>query len=197
MSAFDDFKKDILGILLSKRTPTELYEQGTPGPSQSQTTSQTPGQAGAGAAQMSGDPHDKAVITSDMGLRTDPVTGKQHAGHGGVDIAGLPAGATAHAIENGTISFAGTQGGYGNLVVLSYTDAAGNAHDIYYGHLASLAVKVGQSVQKGQVVGVVGTTGKSTGVHLHLEHRINKVKHRAADFEIQTAVNTKSLVRDK
>jgi murein DD-endopeptidase MepM/ murein hydrolase activator NlpD len=192
MSAFDDFKKDILGILLSKRTPTELYAPGVPTSGQ---PAQTPGAIGPAAPFMSGEAHEHATITSDMGRRTHPITGEKEKMHEGVDIAGLPAGATAHAINDGVISFAGTAGGFGNLVILSYVDSASNTHDIKYGHLASISVRKGQEVKKGQVVGVIGATGGAKGIHLHLEHLINKVKHRAADFEIQTAVNAKSLIR--
>ncbi len=78
---------------------------------------------------------------------------------------GTPIGAAAA----GTVILTGPNGGYGNLVVVDH----GNGISTAYAHLSSISVSVGQSVGQGTVVGGMGTTGNSTGVHLHFEVRVN------------------------
>ena len=126
-------------------------------------------------------------ITSDMGRRTDPVTKEKGKSHGGVDIAGLGAGAKAYAVHAGEITFAGYAGNAGNMIKLEYYENE-DKHEIVYMHLEQIAVRQGQQVELHQVIGVVGTTGKSTGVHLHLEHRINGAKTRPTNAEINLSV---------
>ncbi len=89
-------------------------------------------------------------------------------GHPGVDMAG-PSGTPIHACRAGTVVIASWQGGYGNAVVI---DHGGNMATLY-GHQSQLAVQVGQHVDAGQVIGFVGTTGYSTGPHLHFEVRLS------------------------
>ncbi len=97
--------------------------------------------------------------------------------HTGVDIAGANINATPMlAIESGTVIVAGyNAGGYGNYVMINHGKCTddGNNYISLYGHASSLAVKTGDYVEKGQVIAYVGTTGNSTGPHLHLEIRIN------------------------
>jgi murein DD-endopeptidase MepM/ murein hydrolase activator NlpD len=88
--------------------------------------------------------------------------------HEGVDI-GAGYGAPIYAAAAGSVIWCGWNGGYGNLVVL---DHGGNLATAY-GHQSSIAVSCGQSVSQGQVIGYVGSTGRSTGPHLHFEVRIN------------------------
>ena len=111
----------------------------------------------------------KGVITSPYGTRVDPVTGAASAFHEGVDIAddyGTPIVATAA----GTVTFAGyTEGGYGNLVEIDH----GNGFVTRYGHNSAVLVTPGMTVKQGQVIAVMGSTGKSTGAHVHYEVRIN------------------------
>lgn len=105
-------------------------------------------------------------ISSGFGDRNNPVTGKGSF-HSGVDIAndnGSPIRATA----DGTVSFAGWEGGYGKLVVLNH----GNGFSTYYGHLSEIKAGVGQRVARGQVIGRMGATGNTTGPHLHYEIRL-------------------------
>lgn len=73
------------------------------------------------------------------------------------------------ASDNGTIVEAGWKGGYGNAVVIDH----GNGTRTLYGHLSSINVKKGQVVEKGQKIGVMGSTGNSTGTHLHFEIHVN------------------------
>jgi murein DD-endopeptidase MepM/ murein hydrolase activator NlpD len=88
--------------------------------------------------------------------------------HEGIDIAG-GSGTPIAAAATGTVISAGWSGGYGQLVVLDH----GNGLSTAYAHLSSIAVRAGQTVPQGSVVGGMGTTGNSTGVHLHFEVRVN------------------------
>lgn len=97
--------------------------------------------------------------------------------HTGADIAGANInGMPIVAIESGTVAFAGyNAGGYGNFVMINHGKCTddGNNYISLYGHASALAVKTGDHVEKGQVIAYVGTTGNSTGPHLHFELRIN------------------------
>jgi murein DD-endopeptidase MepM/ murein hydrolase activator NlpD len=106
-------------------------------------------------------------ISSGFGNRTDPVTGAS-AFHAGIDFAGS-CGTPIKAAGNGTVVSAGWQGGYGNATIINH----GGGMATLYGHQQSFAVGAGQSVTAGQVIGSVGSTGKSTGCHLHFEVRVN------------------------
>jgi murein DD-endopeptidase MepM/ murein hydrolase activator NlpD len=88
--------------------------------------------------------------------------------HKGLDIA-APTGTTVSAFMSGTVTFSGWQGGYGNLVIINH----GNGLQSYYGHNSKLLVSSGQKVSKGQAISRVGSTGDSTGPHLHFEVRKN------------------------
>lgn len=105
------------------------------------------------------------VITSGFGYRTHPVLGTRRL-HAGVDF-GAPAGTPIVAVADGRVVSAGWHGGYGNAVVIDH--GAGLA--TLYGHQSRLAVAGGARVSRGQVIGYVGSTGMSTGAHLHLEVR--------------------------
>ena len=106
-------------------------------------------------------------ITSGFGYRTDPVTGAT-AFHSGLDI-GAPCGTPIKAAGTGVILSAGfNSGGYGNMTLINH----GNGLSTLYGHQSSIIVSAGQSVTQGQVIGYVGSTGKSTGCHLHFEVRV-------------------------
>lgn len=84
--------------------------------------------------------------------------------HKGIDIA-RPADRTIKAADNGTVVFAGWDGGYGNKIVIDHN----NGMQTVYAHLSSISVSVGQTVAKGSKIGVMGSTGNSTGIHLHFE----------------------------
>ena len=104
-------------------------------------------------------------ITSRVGYRWHPVSG-QWKYHSGLDI-GAAYGASIVASDGGTVTIAGVNGGYGNCVMIDH----GNGYYTLYGHMSSIAVSVGQSVSKGATIGYVGSTGVSTGPHLHFEIR--------------------------
>jgi murein DD-endopeptidase MepM/ murein hydrolase activator NlpD len=88
--------------------------------------------------------------------------------HEGIDI-GVGTGTPIHAAAPGTVIYSGWMEGYGNLVVIDH----GNGLATAYGHNTSLAVGVGQGVAQGQVIAYSGSTGHSTGPHVHFEVRVN------------------------
>ncbi len=108
-----------------------------------------------------------APITSRFGMRLDPFLGTP-AMHTGVDFR-APLGCAARATADGTVTMAGYNGGYGNMVEVDH----GNGITTRYGHLSKILVKVGQVVSKGTVLGATGSTGRSTGPHLHYEVRVD------------------------
>jgi murein DD-endopeptidase MepM/ murein hydrolase activator NlpD len=106
-------------------------------------------------------------MSSPFGMRMDPF-GRGPAIHTGVDLRGNT-GEPAHATASGTVSIASYQGGYGNMVEIDHHNGLATR----YGHLSKILVKVGQHVSIGQAVGLIGSTGRSTGPHLHYETRVN------------------------
>ena len=106
-------------------------------------------------------------ITSGYGSRRSPISGKTEM-HTGIDI-GAPYGTNILAAEAGTVTYSGWQNGFGNTIMISH----GNGMTTLYAHASSLLVSVGQSVKRGQAVAKIGSTGWSTGNHLHFEVRIN------------------------
>lgn len=107
------------------------------------------------------------VVTSPYGSRIHPISGKQSF-HTGIDYA-PPHGTAIKASASGTVTSAGWLGGYGNAVIVDH----GNGYSSLYAHASSLSVSVGQKVSQGQVIAAVGSTGNSTGPHLHFEIRYN------------------------
>ncbi|MDX2231356.1 MAG: peptidoglycan DD-metalloendopeptidase family protein [Leptolyngbyaceae cyanobacterium bins.349] len=104
-------------------------------------------------------------ITSSFGWRVHPVLGYERF-HAGLDV-GADYGTLIHAAERGTVIFAGWYGGYGNAVIIDH----GGTITTLYAHASELYVTEGQSVQRGQAIAAVGSTGLSTGPHLHFEVR--------------------------
>ena len=106
-------------------------------------------------------------ITSGFGYRRSPF-GASREFHTGVDIS-APRGTSVYATATGTVVMATYSGGYGNVIFIDH----GFGFSTVYAHLSRMNVKVGQQVTKGQVIGLVGSTGRSTAPHLHYEVRIN------------------------
>ena len=104
-------------------------------------------------------------VSSNFGTRYHPVDHKTKF-HGGMDIA-VPKGTPVGAAADGEIVFAGWKGGYGNLVIVRHPDG----RESRYGHLEKINVAVGDTVSAGQNIANSGSTGKSTGPHLHFEIR--------------------------
>ena len=107
------------------------------------------------------------VVTSTFGWRKSPFEDDKEL-HSGIDIA-VHLGAPVVATADGKVVQSGPAGGYGNLVQLDH----GNGIATFYGHNSRLAVQVGETVKKGQVISYAGSTGKSTGPHVHYEIRQN------------------------
>jgi murein DD-endopeptidase MepM/ murein hydrolase activator NlpD len=108
-----------------------------------------------------------ASLTSTYGLRIDPIAGTVGF-HPGVDF-GADAHTPIHAAAAGIVIVAGDCGGYGNCVVIDH----GTSIATLYGHQSQVLVHVGDTVTAGQVIGQVGSTGISTGPHLHFEVRLH------------------------
>ena len=106
-------------------------------------------------------------ISSGFGYRSDPFNG-EGAFHAGLDFKG-PIGAPIYAAAKGTVTFAGVKQGYGNVIEVSH----GNGLLTRYAHMSAFRARVGQPVEAGAVIGAIGSTGRSTGPHLHFEVRIN------------------------
>jgi murein DD-endopeptidase MepM/ murein hydrolase activator NlpD len=110
-----------------------------------------------------GRPVESGYISSLYGQRTDPFDGNQ-ATHNGIDFAGA-AGSRVLAVADGIVSHAGPDGGYGRLIEITH----GNGYITRYAHNAKLLVVPGQTVKRGDAIALMGSTGRSTGTHLHFE----------------------------
>lgn len=123
-------------------------------------------------------------ITSTYGYRTDPFTG--HAAfHSGIDFAG-PEGTDIYAVAAGVVSYAGEKTGYGNAVEITH----GNGYVTRYGHASRIWVKAGDRIAKDQLIAAIGSTGRSTGPHLHYEVLLNGHQIDPASY-IHVAMNNK------
>lgn len=143
-------QEDVLKSLRERRgESTALARLGIPRPAEHETT----GIVGR--------------ISSHFGERNDPFTGQKRMHHG-LDLA-APAGTPVRAAADGIVRFAGKRGGYGNVVIVEHADGT----ETRYAHLRDLSVKRGASVAAGENIATVGSTGRSTGPHLHFELRRN------------------------
>lgn len=107
-------------------------------------------------------------INNEFGFRRSPFGGRTYEFHAGMDIDG-ERGDHVVAPANGVVTEAGWKGGYGNMIEIDH----GNGLKTRYGHLSRIEVEVGDSLQRGQLMAYVGSTGRSTGPHLHYELRLN------------------------
>jgi len=132
----------------------------------------------------------RANLTSSYGVRSDPFRGSA-AMHAGIDIAG-PIGTPIYATADGIVGRSEyNNGGYGNLVELNH----GQGIQTRYGHLSRRIVEPGQRVRRGQLIGLMGSTGRSTGSHLHYEVRIDGRAVNPVPFMQQPASTMASLQR--
>ncbi|MGI8554769.1 MAG: M23 family metallopeptidase [Pyrinomonadaceae bacterium] len=106
-------------------------------------------------------------INNEFGYRRNPFGGRSYEFHPGLDISGEK-GDQVIAPANGTVVKAGWQGGYGNLIEIDHD----NGLITRYGHLSKIEVQVGDTIERGQEIGLIGSTGRSTGPHLHFEIRL-------------------------
>lgn len=123
----------------------------------------------------------KLVISSPFGWRSDPIRGGRRI-HGGVDLPG-PSGTRIYATGAGTVTFAGWMNGYGNLVQIDHPGGVRTR----YGHLSRIGVSSGTRVGQGELIGRMGSTGRSTGSHLHYEVRARGVAVDPMDYIGQSA----------
>jgi len=127
------------------------------------------GPAGGGGGSVSGTGSfvfpvaSYVYISSRFGMRVHPITG-EYKSHTGMDIASNQ-GTAVYACDSGTVVLAEWYGGYGNCIMIDH----GNGYKTLYGHLSVISVSNGQTVSQGETIGQVGSTGNSTGPHLHLE----------------------------
>ena len=117
--------------------------------------------------------------TSKFGMRLDPFTGSKVM-HSGLDIAAAP-GTPIYAPANGVVSYVGYESGYGNLVTIDH----GYGVKTRYAHNSEVTVKYGQQVKRGDKIAAVGSTGRSSGYHLHYEVRVNGVAVNPKDYIIE------------
>ena len=144
------------------------------------------------AAQPAGTPVIGGYVSSLFGMRTDPFTGELSM-HSGMDFAGSE-GQAVNAVAAGVVTWAGDRSGYGNLVEIDH----GNGYATRYGHNETILVHVGEVVKKGEVIALMGSTGRSTGPHVHFEVLYNGVSVDPARFVkaaggSQVAVLSRSL----
>ena len=127
-------------------------------------------------------------VTSPRGVRTDPITGKKGTYHKGLDLVGIDD-STVYSISSGIVRTAYEAGGAGYYIVITMDDG----RRVYYMHLkkGSFKVKNGERVSKGQALGIMGSTGNSTGLHTHLELRVKGSSYDDLDIAEFTAIPNK------
>ena len=108
-------------------------------------------------------PLENAVVTSAFGSRTDPVTGNKNAYHHGIDMAAAK-GSDIRSLCEGTVEYVKKDDIYGNCILIDHGEFSS-----FYAHLSSINIEKGRKVKAGDKIGVIGSSGKSTGVHLHFE----------------------------
>lgn len=139
-----------------------------------------------------GRPVMKLSLTSNFGVRSDPFNGGARM-HKGIDIPG-PVGTPVYATADGIVSRAGWASGYGNLVQISH----GGGLETRYGHMSKLVAAPNSYVRRGQLIGLMGSTGRSTGSHLHYEVRVDGQAINPMPFvagpDVLVAMNTKPPV---
>ncbi|NUU63082.1 M23 family metallopeptidase [Paenibacillus agri] len=147
--------KASLPEVVYRGTKVAMQASGTKAASQASGTKVIGQASGMFAWPVSG-----ATISSSFGERWGRA-------HKGVDL--VSGNRSIKASDAGTVSFAGVQSGYGNVVIINHN----NGYETYYGHLSSISVSQGQRLEQGAKIGVMGSTGRSTGTHLHFEIRKN------------------------
>lgn len=156
------------------KTPTSTSGGGTSAPASSAPATSAPVTSSGWVRPAGGH------ITSPYGWRVDPATG-EYALHAGTDL-GNSCGSPIYAAHSGKVTYAGVYGGYGNFVQIANNDGTGVS--TAYGHIINggTLVSIGQSVTAGQQIAKVGSTGQSTGCHLHFEVRVNNVPQDPVPF---------------
>lgn len=107
-------------------------------------------------------------FTSKFGIRSNPFSIRSSETHPGIDIAGS-IGTPIKASADGVVTYSGWESGYGNVIKINH----GNGYESFYGHNSKLLVNEGTQVKRGDVIALMGSTGRSTGTHCHFEVRLN------------------------
>jgi murein DD-endopeptidase MepM/ murein hydrolase activator NlpD len=134
-------------------------------------------------------PVDNGVVTSGVGWRVDPFGTGRRVYHSGYDIS-VPLGTPVHPTQTGTVYFAGSYKGYGNLVVIEH----GAGYVTMYGHNSEILVRAGDTVDTKTVIALSGSTGHSTGPHVHYEIRQLPVYAKAQKEQLENGL--KAFVTD-
>ncbi len=129
-------------------------------------------------------------INNEFGFRPNPFGGRTYEFHAGMDIDG-ERGDLVVAPANGTVIAAGYQGGYGNMVEIDH----GNGLTTRYGHLSKIEIADGDAVTRGQLIAHIGSTGRSTGPHLHYELRLNDRSINPRHFLPQEPMDLSKIVK--
>jgi murein DD-endopeptidase MepM/ murein hydrolase activator NlpD len=129
-------------------------------------------------------------VASEFGMRLSPFEGKRHS-HAGIDIAAT-VGTKIRAPADGQVTFAGKFETLGNSLVINH----GNGVLTRYGHTSKLLVRDGQKIKRGQVIALVGNTGRSTGPHLHYEVWVQNIAVNPRDFFFDIAAKPSTLVKN-
>lgn len=129
-------------------------------------------------------------INNEFGFRRNPFGGRSYEFHPGMDIDG-ERGDFVVAPANGTIVSAGYKGGYGNMIEIDH----GNGLTTRYGHLSKIEIADGDTITRGQLIGYVGSTGRSTGPHLHFEVRVGERSINPRHFLPPEPVDLAKLVK--
>ena len=135
-------------------------------------------------------PVDGGVVTSGVGWRLDPFGSGRRVYHNGYDIA-VPFGTPVYPTQAGTVYFAGPYKGYGNLVAVDHR----NGYVTFYGHNSEVKVSVGQAVDTNTVIALAGSTGRSTGPHVHYE--VRQLPGYEKQKRVQMEAKLKEVLKEK
>ena len=170
-------KNHVLTSVRSQETQDRKHVENLQAESAQLTARIQAAQARSASSQSSRPPSSAGFVWPTSGTLTSGFGWRWGRMHEGIDIA-APTGTPISAAASGTVIHAGWMGGYGNLVVIDH----GNGLATAYGHQSSIAVGSGTYVSQGQTIGYVGSTGHSTGPHLHFEVRVNGVAGRSLGY---------------
>ena len=186
ISIIEKYEKELQEFSSEETIVSDMYQEPEPEPEPQVTVAATKKTKSSGNFTTSSD---TSGGTASLGINLiNPVSGTitsrfgaksslRKSVHTGLDIA-VSSGTTFTAAASGTVIFAGYKGSYGNMIVIDH----GNGVQTYYGHASKLYVTAGESVAQGEAIGAVGSTGNSTGPHLHLEVRVNGVAYNPQNY---------------
>lgn len=182
ISILEKYETELKELVSKDDAIAKLYVE----PVKTVTVAQTPTRASSGSVNTSSK---TSSAKANLGISLiRPISGTitsrfgagssiRRSSHTGLDIS-APTGTSIKAAASGTVTFSGYKGSYGNMIVISH----GNGVQTYYAHCSKLYAKVGQQVSQGQSIAAVGSTGNSTGPHLHLEVRVNGVAYNPQNY---------------